>query len=54
MQEDNGSYKGDLLADFEDSLLEQRPNCLSGFGLTVSRENRYKSHIQHRLTELEG
>ncbi|XP_042939804.1 probable ATP-dependent DNA helicase CHR12 isoform X3 [Carya illinoinensis] len=52
--EDNGSYKGDLLADFEDSLLEQRPNCLSGFGLTVSRENRYKSHIQHRLTELEA
>ncbi|KAF5465666.1 hypothetical protein F2P56_015648 [Juglans regia] len=53
-KEDHGSYKGDLLADFEDSLLEQRPNCLSGFGLTVSREDRYKSRIQHRLTELEA
>ncbi|KAG6664462.1 hypothetical protein I3843_02G081600 [Carya illinoinensis] len=52
--EDRSSYKGDLLADFEDSLLEQRPNCMSGSGLTIARENRYQSHIQHRLTELEA
>ncbi|KAK7860436.1 putative atp-dependent dna helicase chr12 [Quercus suber] len=52
-REDHGSPKGDLLADFEDALLEQRPNCMSGFGLTALRENRYQSHIQHRLTELE-
>ena len=54
MQEDHGSPKGDLLADFEDALFEQRPNCMSGSGLTALRENRYQSHIQHRLTELEG
>lgn len=54
MQEDHGSPKGDLLADFEDALFEQRPNCMSAFGLTALRENRYQSHIQHRLTELEG
>lgn len=54
MQEDHGSPKGDLLADFGDALLEQRPNCMSGFGLTALRENRYRSHIQHRLTKLEG
>ncbi|KAL4600126.1 hypothetical protein ACB092_11G175500 [Castanea dentata] len=51
--EDHGSPKGDLLADFGDALLEQRPNCMSGFGLTALRENLYRSHIQHRLTELE-
>lgn len=54
MQEAHGSYKGDLLADFEESLLEQRPNCMSGSELRVSTENRYQSHIQRRLTELEG
>lgn len=54
MQEDRSSYRGDLLADFEDSLLEQRPNCMSGSGLSISRENRFQSHIQHRLAELEG
>ncbi|KAM3755195.1 hypothetical protein ACB098_02G022400 [Castanea mollissima] len=52
-KEDHGSPKGDLLADFGDALLEQRPNCMSGFGLTALRENRYQSHIRHRLTELE-
>uniref|UniRef100_A0A2N9HAX4 Helicase ATP-binding domain-containing protein n=1 Tax=Fagus sylvatica TaxID=28930 RepID=A0A2N9HAX4_FAGSY len=52
-KEDHGSSKGDLLADFEDALLEQRPNCMSGFGLTALREKRYQSHIGHRLTELE-
>lgn len=54
MQGDHGSYRGDLLAEFEDALLEQRLNCVSGVGLKVSRESRFQSHIQHRLAELEG
>lgn len=48
-----GSY-GDLMADFEDSLLRQRSSCTSGSGLTKLKEDRFQSHIQHRLTELEG
>ncbi|OIT24296.1 PREDICTED: probable ATP-dependent DNA helicase CHR12 [Nicotiana attenuata] len=47
-----GSY-GDLMADFEDSLLRQRSSCASGSGLTKLKEDRFQSHIQHRLTELE-
>ncbi|XP_016434842.2 putative ATP-dependent DNA helicase CHR12 [Nicotiana tabacum] len=47
-----GSY-GDLMADFEDSLLRQRSSCTSGSGLTKLKEDRFQSHIQHRLTELE-
>jgi hypothetical protein len=54
MQGDHGSYTGDLLAEFEDALLEQRLNCVSGVGLKVSRESRFQSYIQHRLAELEG
>ncbi|XP_059450152.1 probable ATP-dependent DNA helicase CHR12 isoform X2 [Corylus avellana] len=50
---DHGSYTGDLLAEFEDALLEQRLNCVSGVGLKVSRESRFQSYIQHRLAELE-
>ncbi|KAA8524224.1 hypothetical protein F0562_010647 [Nyssa sinensis] len=38
--------------DLEDALVKQRPSCISGFGLTESRESRSQSHIQHRLTEL--
>ncbi|KAM3358093.1 putative ATP-dependent DNA helicase CHR12 [Capsicum galapagoense] len=47
-----GSY-GDLMADFEESLLMQRSSCTSGSGLTKLKENRFRSHIKHRLTELE-
>ncbi|XP_048321491.2 uncharacterized protein LOC107431501 isoform X3 [Ziziphus jujuba] len=45
----NGSDKNEL----EDALLKQRPNCVSGFELTKSRDHRYQIHIQHRLNELE-
>lgn len=44
----------DLMGDFENALSKQWPKCMSGTGLNESRENRYKSHIQHRLNELEG
>lgn len=48
------SRGGDLITDLDDALVKQRPNCMSGFGLTDLRENRLQSQIQHRLTELEG
>ncbi|XP_059310581.1 probable ATP-dependent DNA helicase CHR12 [Lycium ferocissimum] len=44
---------GDLMADFEESLLRQRSSCASGSRLTKLKEDRFRSHIQHRLTELE-
>ncbi|XP_015063037.1 probable ATP-dependent DNA helicase CHR12 [Solanum pennellii] len=47
-----GSY-GDLMADFEESLMSQRSSYTSGSGLTKLKEDRFRSHIQHRLTELE-
>ncbi|KAJ7980086.1 Chromatin structure-remodeling complex protein SYD [Quillaja saponaria] len=47
------SKEEDLFTDLEDALLEQRPKCTSGFGLNELKENRYQSHIQHRLTQLE-
>ncbi|XP_049381761.1 probable ATP-dependent DNA helicase CHR12 [Solanum stenotomum] len=47
-----GSY-GDLMADFEESLLTQRSSYTSGSGLSKLKEERFRSHIQHRLTELE-
>ncbi|GAV85718.1 SNF2_N domain-containing protein/Helicase_C domain-containing protein [Cephalotus follicularis] len=47
------SSVGDLMTEFEDALSKQTPNYMSGFGLSESGENRYKSHIQHRLNELE-
>ncbi|KAJ0093614.1 hypothetical protein Patl1_25418 [Pistacia atlantica] len=43
----------DLMSDFENALSKQRQKCMSGTGLKESRENRYQSHIQHRLNELE-
>ncbi|XP_021910752.1 probable ATP-dependent DNA helicase CHR12 [Carica papaya] len=53
---DNGriSSTGDLLSEFEDALSRQRPKCASGSELSKSREILYRSHIQHRLHELEG
>ena len=54
IQDDLRTSKGDLMAEFEDALVKQRANCMSGFGLTESRDNRLHTHIQHRLSELEG
>ncbi|CAN4112776.1 unnamed protein product [Withania somnifera] len=48
-----GSY-GDLMADFEESLLRQRSSCTSGSGLKKLKEDRFRSQVHHRLTELEG
>lgn len=48
------SSGGDLMRDLEDAMAKQRTNCISGSGLTASRENRLQSNIQRRLTELEG
>lgn len=42
------------MGEFEDALLKQRPNCDSGSRLRELLDNRNKSHIQRRLSELEG
>ncbi|KAF5752303.1 transcription regulatory protein SNF2-like isoform X1 [Tripterygium wilfordii] len=47
------SKRGDLLTNFEDALSKQRPNCMSGSKLMTSRNTRYESRFQHRLSELE-
>ncbi|KAG5236531.1 ATP-dependent DNA helicase [Salix suchowensis] len=47
------SIRTDLMTEFEDALSKRRPNCMSGFSLAESRENRYQSHTLHRLNELE-
>ncbi|KAJ6890706.1 ATP-dependent DNA helicase CHR12 isoform X1 [Populus alba x Populus x berolinensis] len=47
------SIRTDLMTGFEDALSKQRLNCMSGFSLAELRENRYQSHILHRLNELE-
>ncbi|XP_043696942.1 probable ATP-dependent DNA helicase CHR12 [Telopea speciosissima] len=44
---------GALITEFEEALVKQRPNCMSGLKLRESKESRLQSHIQHRLTELE-
>ncbi|KAJ4955644.1 hypothetical protein NE237_012427 [Protea cynaroides] len=44
---------GALITEFEDALVKQRSNCMSGLRLRESKEKRLTSHIQHRLTELE-
>ncbi|GFY85074.1 SNF2/Brahma-type chromatin-remodeling protein CHR12 [Actinidia rufa] len=51
--DDLRTSKGDLMAEFEDALVKQRANCMSGFGLAELRDNRLQTHIQHRLSELE-
>ncbi|KAK8943780.1 Chromatin structure-remodeling complex protein SYD [Platanthera guangdongensis] len=45
---------GDLIRDFEDALVELQDKHLSGASLRQTKENRFQSFIQHRLTELEG
>lgn len=47
------SVNGDLITEFEDALLDQRSNCVSGMKLGTCRESRLESHVQHRLNELE-
>ncbi|OMO61227.1 SNF2-related protein [Corchorus capsularis] len=47
------SKKDDLLGDLDDALSRQRSKFMSGFGLAESKENRYQSHLHHRLNELE-
>ncbi|KAF9677570.1 hypothetical protein SADUNF_Sadunf08G0121500 [Salix dunnii] len=47
------SIRSDLMTEFEDALSNQRSNCNSGFALAELRDNRYQSHILHRLNELE-
>ncbi|XP_058077693.1 probable ATP-dependent DNA helicase CHR12 isoform X2 [Magnolia sinica] len=45
---------GGLITDLEDALAKQRTSCMSSLALKESEESRLQSHIQHRLTELEG
>ncbi|XP_056175118.1 probable ATP-dependent DNA helicase CHR12 [Syzygium oleosum] len=47
------SSRRDLLAEFEDALLRQRINCMSGSKLAESKEKRLQSRVQHRISELE-
>ncbi|GMI95145.1 chromatin remodeling 12 [Hibiscus trionum] len=47
------SEKDGLLCDLDGALSKQRSKCMSGFSLAESKENRYQSHIHHRLKELE-
>lgn len=55
MQVDHvNSSRRDLLAEFEDALLRQRINCMSGSKLAESKEKRLQSRVQHRISELEG
>ncbi|XP_010468039.1 PREDICTED: probable ATP-dependent DNA helicase CHR12 [Camelina sativa] len=47
-------YGGDLMGEFEDALLKQRPNnSEAGSRLRDLLDNRNKCHIQRRLSELE-
>ncbi|XP_056855740.1 probable ATP-dependent DNA helicase CHR12 [Raphanus sativus] len=46
-------YGGDLMGEFEDALLKQRTNIESGTRLTELQDNRNKTLIQRRLSELE-
>ena len=55
IQDDPGTLgRGDLIIDLNDGLVKQWSNCMSGSELIKSRENHLQSHIQHRLTELQG
>ncbi|CAH8356594.1 unnamed protein product [Eruca vesicaria subsp. sativa] len=44
---------GDLMGEFEDALLKQRTNCESGSRLIELYNNRNKTLIQRRLSELQ-
>ncbi|KAJ8766328.1 hypothetical protein K2173_022387 [Erythroxylum novogranatense] len=47
------AVSGDLMADFENALANQRTKCESGALLRELKESRYQSHVLHRLKELE-
>lgn len=47
------STYGDLIMEFEDAVVKQRPKCMSGSVLSELNESRFSSRIEHRLTELE-
>ncbi|XP_022721807.1 probable ATP-dependent DNA helicase CHR12 isoform X2 [Durio zibethinus] len=49
----SNSKEDDLLHDLDDALPKQRSKCMSRFELAESMENRFQSHIHHRLNELE-
>ncbi|CAH9091501.1 unnamed protein product [Cuscuta europaea] len=44
---------GELMADFEDSLLKEKSSCTSGSALKRTKEFRHESHMRSRLVELE-
>lgn len=44
---------GELIADFEDSLLKGKSSCTSSSALKRSKEVRYESYMRSRLSELE-
>ncbi|KAK1287303.1 Chromatin structure-remodeling complex protein SYD [Acorus calamus] len=50
---DGASTTGISMIDLEETLIEQRFNCMSGLALKKLRENRLNSRIQNRLSELE-
>lgn len=47
------SSYGDLIMEFEDAVVKQRPKCMSSSALTELNESRVQSRVEHRLTELE-
>ncbi|XP_021750382.1 probable ATP-dependent DNA helicase CHR12 [Chenopodium quinoa] len=47
------SSYGDLIMEFEDAVVKQRPKCMSSSALTELNESRFQSRVEHRLTELE-
>ncbi|KAG9136143.1 hypothetical protein Leryth_003754 [Lithospermum erythrorhizon] len=47
------SSYGDLMAEFENAVSQQRPSCMSGVELTEAKKKRFQSLIKHRLAELE-
>ncbi|KNA18096.1 hypothetical protein SOVF_073890 isoform B [Spinacia oleracea] len=47
------SSYGDLIMEFEDAVVKQRPRCISSSALTDLNESRIQSRVEHRLTELE-
>ncbi|CAN1129376.1 Probable ATP-dependent DNA helicase CHR12 [Linum perenne] len=47
------SSKGDLMAEFEDALSNQKSKFMSSSVLAESRVKRYQSTVEHRVNELE-
>lgn len=45
---------GDLMADLEEALVKHRSNHITGSEMAETRKKRIESHIQNRLTQLEG